>query len=491
EAPADGTPSAEPNPGAEAHLSAFELKGELKATPDHAELMAFEIAIHSKGRSQMMKGKLALDFGAQAKAVGEIAASWIDVDTLLAAAAPANAQSEPSTADVLSAAAERALDEAASVGDGALTVKLDQASIGCDLVGALDLAVAAKDGVVTVERLNAELPGENRIEASGLLTRGEGGPVFEGPIKLEGSKLKTLARWVAGDREMSGQATVGAFTLSAKTTIGAGNLMLDDASGELSGTKFSGALHYRGGERRVVDLTLDSDRLDLREVGESAAWRNWLPDSDAKQPDFSPVSEQSLLAALRDDEVHATLRVGELLLPNIPAGRLDAKFSLAKDTLDVERLDFAAPGAIALNGNGRIERLSDAPAGKVDLSLQAMTADGLKVTSELLGLGDGVTKSKQLASLAPLDLHMGLTSVREGNATSAAIEVKGKAGGTDVSILAKATGDPGKLADAAIAIDGSVEGNEPQILLGFLVPGLAPERLAVAGGDRGTFTLKA
>ena len=183
---------------------------------------------------------------------------------------------------MLNAAAERALDEAASVGDGALTVKLDQASIGGDLVGALDLAVAAKDGVVTVERLNAELPGENRIEASGRLTRGEGGPVFEGPIKLEGSKLKTLARWAAGDREMSGQATVGAFTLSAKTTLGAGNLMLDDATGELSGTKFSGALHYRGGERRIVDLTLDSDRLDLREVmGESAAWRNWLPDSDA------------------------------------------------------------------------------------------------------------------------------------------------------------------------------------------------------------------
>ena len=47
-----------------------------------------------------------------------------------------------------------------------------------------------------------------------------------------------------------------------------------------------------------------------------------------------------------------------------------------------------------------------------------MTADGLKVTSELLGLGDDFTKSKQPASLAPLDLHMGLTSVREGNAAA-------------------------------------------------------------------------
>ena len=91
-----------------------------------------------------------------------------------------------------------------------------------------------------------------------------------------------------------------------------------------------------------------------------------------------------------------------------PGGAARREIQPRQDTLDVERLDFAAPGAIALNGEGRIERLSDAPAGQVDLSLQAMTADGLKVTSELLGLGDSTTKSKQLASLAPLELHMGL-----------------------------------------------------------------------------------
>ena len=497
QAPGQQAADAPPQPGdqvpdADAHLSAFELKGKLTATPDHAELPAFEIAVHSKGRSQMMKGKLALDFGAHTKAVGELAASWVDVDTLLAAAAPAKTNAQPSAAGALNAVAEQALAQAQSIEDGMLSIKLDQASIGGDLVGGIDLAVAAKDGAVTIDNLTAELPGENHLEASGRLTQGKSGPVFEGPIKLEGSKLRTLARWAAGDREMSGQATVGAFTLSAKTTIGDGDLRLEDASGELSGTKFSGALHYRGGEQRIVELILDSERLDLREVmGESVAWRSWLPDSDARLPSVAPGSDQTLLGALRDDEVHATLRVGELLLPNIPAGRLDAKFSLAKDILDFERLDFAAPGAIALNGKGRIERLSDAPAGQVDLSLQAATADGLKVTSELLGLGEGVTNSKQLASLASLDLHMGLNAVREGNATKAVIEVKGNAGGTDVSILAKVTGNPAKLADAAIDIDGSVDGDRPQALLALLVPGLTPERLAIAGADRGKFTLKA
>ena len=484
-------PSGEQGAGAEAHLSAFELKGKLNATPDRAELPVFEIAVHSKGRSQMMKGKLALEFGAQAKAEGELAASWIDVDALLAAGASGNAPADMSAAGVLSAIAERALKEAASVGNGTLAINLEQASIGGDLVGGIDLVVAAKDGAMTIERLQADLPGSNRIEASGRLSASERGPVFEGPVTLDGSKLKTLVRWAAGARDMSGQATAGAFTFSAKTVIGGGDLKLEDASGELSGTKFGGALHYRGGEHRVVDLTLDSDRLDLREVlGESAAWQSWLPDPAGAQG-TAPASDQSLLGALRDDEVHATLRVGELLLPSIPPGRLDAKFSLAKDNLDVERLDFAAPGAITLNGNGRIEHLSAAPAGQADLSIQALTADGLKVTTELLGLGESVTKSKQLPSLAPLDIHVGLTATRDGDATSASIEVKGKAGRADVAILAKAAGDPANFADASIDLDGSVEGEQPQALLGLLMPGLAAERLAVAGAERGKFTLQA
>jgi hypothetical protein len=204
----------------------------------------------------------------------------------------------------------------------------------------------------------------------------------------------------------------------------------------------------------------------------------------------APASDQSLLGALRNDEVHATMRVGELMLPNIPPGRLDAKFSLAKDNLEVERLDFTAPGAVALTGNGRIERVSESPAGQADLSLQAFTADGLKVATELLGLGESVTKSKQLPSLAPLDMHVSLTAGREGDAASGSIEMKGKAGGSDVAILAKAKGDLAHLTDAAIDINGSVEGERPQALLGLLMPGLAAERLAV-GAERGKFTLLA
>ncbi|MGB6968023.1 MAG: AsmA family protein, partial [Methyloceanibacter sp.] len=472
-------------------LSAFELKGELNATPGHAELPNFEIAIHTKGRSQMMKGKLALDFGAKAKAVAELGARWVDVDTLLAASAPAKGQAPTSAVGVLSAMAERALKQAALVEEGALVVRLEQASIGGDLVGGVDLALSARDGAVTIDRLKGELPGENRIEASGRLIQSEGGPVFAGPVKLEGSKFRTLVRWAAGDREMSGQAAVGAFTLAATATIGGGDLKLDQANGELSGTKFSGALHYRGGEQRLVDLVLDSDRLDLREVmGENAAWRSWLPAAATKQKDGAP--QPDLLTSLRHDELHVAMRVGELLLPDVPPGRLDAKFSLARDTLDVERLDFDAQGAIALNGNGRIERLSGAPSGQVDFSLRAATPEGLRVASELLGLSEGAAKSTQFAGLVPLDLEIGLNAARQGNATDATLKVQGKAGGADISLLAKARGEPAKLAEAEIDLTGTIAGDRAHALLGLLAPSLTPERLAaVAGADPGSFAIKA
>ncbi len=479
--------AAEETPKAEDSGSTFELKGTVAATPDHAELPSFDITIHAKGRPQMLKGKLALDFGATPKAEAELAARWVDVDALLAAAGQ---QQDASPSAALRALADRLLAEAATIGEGTLAVAIDQASLGGDLVGNLDLALAAKDGRVTIGRLKAELPGENHLEASGDLAASNAGPVFTGPIKLEGSKLRTLTRWAAGDREMSAQASIGKFALAADATIGGGDLALDQATGELSDTKFSGALRYHGGEKRVIDLNLDSDRLDLREVlGGDVAWSSFLPTS--AKPETGAGASPNLLAALRDDSVHVVLRVGQLMLPDIPAGKLDAKFALAGDTLDIEALDFAAVGAIALNGKGRIEHLGEAPAGKVDFALQAQTPESLRVVSELLGLSPSMARSKNLASLAPLDIHVGLTASREGNATRAALELAGRAASSDVALTAHGAGEPSKLAQSEIDIDASVTGDHPQAVLGLLVPDLPQDRLTPAGGEQGKLTLKA
>jgi hypothetical protein len=185
-----------------------------------------------------------------------------------------------------------------------------------------------------------------------------------------------------------------------------------------------------------------------------------------------------------------TLRVGELLLPNIPAGKLDARFGVLRDTLDVERLDFAAPGALALNGKGRIEQLSAAPAGRVDFSLQAATADSLRIAADLFGLPASVGRSQHLAALAPLNVKVGLVAAREGDATNASITLGGKAGASDVMLVGRALGDSARPGDAKVAVDGSVTGQRPEAFLVLLFPELPVERLAAAGQTQGKLTLK-
>ncbi len=488
EGPEQAGPESENQPSEAAprdKASLFELKGPLKASPDRAELPDFDLTVHAKGHPQIFKGKLALDFGERIEARAELAAGFVDLDALFAVP---GAEDRPSPAAVLYMFADEVLAQVAKFRDGTLQLAIEQASLGGDLVSAVDMALATKDGLLTVERLKAVLPGKNGIEASGRLTRGEFGPVFAGPVKVEGSGLRPLTRWAAGDRDMSGQASIGDFTFTANATIGDGELNLAEATGELSGTKFRGGLRLHGGDRPMIELTLDSDRLDLREVlGEGPLWQSWLPSSAKSE---AGDADKSLFAELPDDDMRVTLRVGELLLPNIPPGKLDARFALQGGTLDVEKLDFAAASALALNGKGRIENLRDKPSGRVDFALQAANADSLRVAAGLFGLPEGVSRSMQLSPLAPMNVRVSLVASREGELTNASIELGGKAGASDISLVARALGDPAKPGEARINIDGKVVGEKPQAFLVLLFPDLPLERIATPAGSKGKLIVK-
>lgn len=482
--PAPAPPVAEPGEATDAG-SGFELKGDLIATADRAELPSFELTLHAKAHPQLMKGKLAIDFGETRKLDGELSARFVDVDALLADAGDANA----SPSAVLNEVAEKLLTQSASIGEGSFLLAIEQANFGGDLVGDLGLALTASPNQVKIDRLTAKLPGETKIETSGVLTRGDKGAVYAGPIKLEGSKLRTLARWASGDRDISAQTSVGAFTLAADTTFGGGDLKLENASGELSGTKFTGSFSYRGGDKPAIDVGLDSDRLDLKEVlGEDVAWRSWLPARDKQQN--PAVAEPSLLASLRKKNIHVVLHVGELLLPSIAPGRLAANFSLADDTLDVSELDFLAEGALKLTGKGHIEHLSDAPSGQVDLAINAANADSLRVASGLIGMPDSIARSKHLASLAPLDVTVALVAKGVGHATQASLAVNGNAGGSVVAVKAQANGEPAKLDQADIVLTGSIDGERPQTILGLLLPDVPQDKLATGGKGKLSFELK-
>ena len=476
--------------------SFVELKGPLKVSAEGAELSAFDLTLHASGRPQILKGNLNLDFRPPFRAEGKLAARWVDLDALFGAAP---SDERPAPAAVIVMFADWVLDEAKKIGEGSLALDIEQAGLGGDLAGALDVRLTSDGGGVTIEQLKATLPGENRISASGRLRRGQSGPLFTGPIKIDGAGLRALTRWAAGDRAMMGQPFVGDFSLQADATVGDGEIKLANAVGAVSGTQFGGSFLYEAGATNQIDIDLTSDRLDLREVlGDEPLGSAWLSTSESETPKSQEASQEmapaansnGLLKQLRDDDVRASVQVGELLLPDLAPGKLDAKLSLSGGTLDVEYLDFVAPGAITLGGKGRIASLADSPSGQVDLTLQAQENGSLRALTRIFGFSDNVVKSKHLSALAPLDLRAALVAAREGETTKVSLELNGHVGGSDVALVAKANGAPKAPMDAQIDIAGSVTGNRPQALLVLLFPDLPQYRLAKAAGDQGTLSVK-
>ena len=55
----------------------------------------------------------------------------------------------------MSAVAEKLLGQAASVEDGALSMNIEQTSIGGDLIGDIDLEMTSRDGAVSIDHLKA------------------------------------------------------------------------------------------------------------------------------------------------------------------------------------------------------------------------------------------------------------------------------------------------------------------------------------------------
>ncbi len=227
-------------------------------------------------------------------------------------------------------------------------------------------------------------------------------------------------------------------------------------------------------------------------IGEGPTWRAWLPaasETDRRPTDTAP----SLLAQFRDDDVRVTLSVGELLLPNIPPGRLDARFTLVDDTLDVaearlrRRRRAAHSPATAVSSS-----VSEAALGPRRFRLRAATTDSLRIASELARAAGG--REQVEASFEPRAARHqgGLVATREGDATKAVLEI-----GRQGRRLASRAHRPrhrraDTLAEAEIDLDGSVTGERPQALLVLLFPEpSAGPHCRAPGGSQGTLSVEA
>ena len=431
--------------------SFFELKGPLKATPDHAELPDFDLIIHAKGRPQIIKGRLALDFAEQTqgrcRAGGPLGRSRCAVRRSGRRRGRA-AFAARGAVSVRRARCCATPPNSVTPSSRSLSSRPDLAAISSAIS---TVALAAGDG----ERQDRASQGDASRQEShrGLRqarSHGKFGPVFAGPVKLEGSGLRALSRWGSGDRDVSSQASMGNFTLS----------------GERHGRRRRAhACRWRGrAERHQVPRCLEPkgrraepDRVVARQRqarssrasrrrADLAILASGCTGGAATKDGAAPEAEPNLLAQLHDDDVRVTLRVGELLLPNIPAGRLDAGFTLISDTLDVQQLDFAAADAIALERQGSDRALEPGAVGRRRLRIEGDHHRRLAHRRSAVRAARGREPSRSISPRSRRSTSMSVSSRRKrATAPRPRSSSAARPAARTSALIGRAVGDPAKL----------------------------------------------
>lgn len=463
-----------------------EVKAIAVVDTSQAELSNLEVTLRRGAHTHNLKGSLTVGFEGKPKIGGEINARLVDLDTLL------NVQpGTPPYAVLETLAGElNGLDGGLDVSD--LRIAFDQASLGGDLVKDLTLRLTNGDDGVRLDALAAELPGDTTIKASGVIGAADGSPSFKGAIDLDGDNLRSLARWATASASFAPSAEAGAFSLAGDIEARAHLIALANVKGKAKGANFQGAFRYATGEKRLLDLSLASDRLDLAQFVDGPVTLQpliALLSGEKEAGESVDKGQGGLLQLIASSEARLDLKIGTLVAPGLPPGALDAALTYSNDTIDVTRLRYTAAETLVVQADGRLERTSDTPRGKVTFALKAGNPEGVKAIATLLALPEQATPYERIVRLAPLDLQATLEAKDDTAGTAAKLTLGGILGGADLAAGGTFTGKLRELDKATMAGEATLGAPSPQIALALLFPKVSNEALSAAGPGKATLRL--
>jgi len=419
----------------------WHANGKIRATPAAASLHDVTFQYGPDERAVVFTGKADLTFGEEPHFDADIAALEVDVDRALAA--PDLTHRPPllvikDFVEVFVASIKPPLPGKLAVGIAGLTV-------GGTNVQSLH-GVARFDATGwSLDGFELRAPGLTQVSLSGHVEQSGHGLAFTGPGALDSADADTLLAWLSGRGDA---ASAGVRTLRARgdVTIAGDRLAVDGLNATLDQDNVQGRFAYTwpaSDRPAIVEADLHATKLDLDAL---AAFAKTAADENG----FAPPRQGSL-----------ALDIGKATLAGIDARAVKAQVKFDSGALQIERLSVGELGGAALDISGRIDELSSQPRGRVTVDLNAGTLAGL---SRVLGRFAPQTADVLRGAadrLAPAKLHGTLTVERAAAAGSTAkLDLNGQLGLMRVAFNGAATGEPAKLAEANVRIDGRLDADD-------------------------------
>jgi uncharacterized protein involved in outer membrane biogenesis len=447
--------------------TSMRLTGRLEADLERGALTDLSITFDSDGRPQIVSGEIGIEWRQRPAIAARLAARWLDLDRI---------SGEPATQGpwpALRGYVGRFLATFAANAETRVVVRIDQANLGGALLGNIALDARRTSAGIEIAALTAQLPGATTVDVTGLLTETEGSHRFSGPVRLSGASLGKLLKWAMPDLALDGPAGSGFYMIGADADLASDRLALDNLMLEIDRSRVAGSIRFAGGERNVLTLALDGDRLDLSEVVTEAPdlpalLAGWAPDAPAAG---AATSEKSLLAvaarlvATADAEI--ALRIGDL---RTGAGRIEnvtLRMRQSEGRIDLDELSFKTGSELQLEATGSMSAAAAEGEGVVRLRVEAPSQAAVAALDRLVALPDVVrTPVLRYAVQAPLRLAGTIRRNRGGGKTEIALD--GSAAGQRITMSLRADRGITELASGQTALTLSMASKDGARLLARL-----------------------
>ena len=301
-------------------------------------------------------------------------------------------------------------------------------------------------------RLQMLLPGQTDFSFSGTLLPGKSTPQLIGDISLDTISLKDFGKWIwkphARMIEDIWSGARGKLALKAKLDLSrenirlfSGKAMLDDVAADLN-------VNIGFGEKPSVTIGYASDSLDVD---------RYAPDGVFDKKRDGPLHLaliDFLTSIVEERDISLSLILQQLTMGSMQVKDVIAAVDANENTLEIRKLHIGNLADSKINLSGLMKLKDQGVSGSVKGTIKA--DDGRKFYKKFIAK-ELVSADDLEGYLAPLNLSIEGDALARKETTSGKVEIKGKAGRTDLSGKLNFSGKISEWQKANLHVSGKVE----------------------------------
>ena len=331
-------------------------------------------------------GALNLTMGEVPRADLALVVGTMDLDALMARAAPGSggrdssgetAESDKAKADS-NEPAESSPDELGLPTDfaGSVDLIVDAVAFNGAVLRNLRANAALDNGEITVNQIGALLPGGSELSVFGFVDLPQGQPRFEGKVELASDNARALLEWLKVDVGQMPADRLRKLDLAADVVASAEQVQIVDARIALDSSNITGGVTVALRERPAFGLSVSLDRINIDAympaAGDSAAPSAEKAGGDglAAGGAANASSGGGGLAALDGFDANIQARIGRLTYNDVPVQGVQFDGTLYNGVLTVNGFSVEDLAGAKASVAGTVGGFDGAPTlkGTVDAS---------------------------------------------------------------------------------------------------------------------------